>query len=118
MIACPRPISCVYSRRISDLVALLRQAVCKVCCRNPHLDRHIAARRIQLGESRSLQRRLQIHPVIDDVRNKLRVRQRLIESAHDAEPGVHIALFHERRNNRVQGTLAAREHIRMLADRA
>ena len=56
-------------------------------------------------------------PVIDDVGDELRVRLRLVQSAHDAEADVHVVLLHEPRNDGVERALPRREHVRDVPDR-
>ena len=64
-----------------------------------------------LGESPGLERLLDGDPVVDDVRDELRVRLRLVPAAHDAEPDLHVVLLHERRDDRVQRPLARRQRV-------
>jgi hypothetical protein len=47
---------------------------------------------------------LNIHAEIDNVGNKLRVRQCLVESAHDAERDPPIAALHKRGKDGVKRT--------------
>src|SRR5271169_3298536 len=75
------------------------------------LNRNLAPWSIGLREPRRLERLLDVHPVIDIIRRKLRMRQRLIGSSHDSESDVQIAALHERRNDGVEGPLASREHV-------
>ena len=91
---------------------------CSVCGRHAIFDRNVAAGGIALGEARRFQRRLNVHPVIDDIGDELRVRQRLVRPAHDAEADMLIAAFHESRNDGVERPLAAGEHVGMLRHRA
>src|ERR1700722_1723111 len=72
---------------------------------------HIAAFEGSLGKPWFLERGLHVHSVIHHIRDKLRVRLRLVPSAHDAEPDVNVALLHERRNNRVQRPLMPGQRI-------
>ena len=72
----------------------------------------------ELGKAGRLHRGLNILIGIDDVRDILRVRLRLIPSAHDAERDAHVALFHERRNDGMQRALVRRESVRANWDRA
>ena len=74
--ACPRPNDSTYSRRDPDDVAALGELL-QGLLRHSGFDRHFATRRAALRKARRFQRFLDIHPVIDQVRNKLRVRQRL-----------------------------------------
>ena len=62
-------------------------------------------------EARLFHRGLNVHVVVDDVGNKLRVRQRLIHSSHDAETDVLVPVFHEGGNDGVEGTFVAGKRI-------
>ena len=73
--------------------------------RHARFDGDVAARRRFLREARGFERRLNVHSVVDHVGNELRVRQRLIGSAHDAEPDVHIAALHECGNDGLESGL-------------
>ena len=81
--------------------------------RNQRFDVHVAAGERALREAAGLERLLDVEAEVGDVGHELRVRLRLVEAAHDAEPDPHVALFHERRDDRVQRALARREHVRM-----
>src|ERR1700685_4594070 len=81
---------------------------------NPRLDVHVATGKGLLRESRRIQRALHVHTVIDNIRDKLGMRLRLIPAAHNAESDSHIALLHESRDNRMDRPLAARQNIRMV----
>ncbi len=72
---------------------------------------HVAAIESVLGEARSFERGLNIHLVIGNVGDELRVRLGLIESAHDSEGDALIAARHEAGNDRVQRALVAGEGI-------
>ena len=50
--------------------------------------------------------------MVSQIRNKLRVRQRLIRPAHNPKTNVQIVFLHNARNNRVKRALARRERIR------
>src|SRR5207244_3295784 len=53
------------------------------------LDCNIAIQRLAVnGKTRHLYRSLDVHPVIDNIRNKLRMCQWLIGAAHDSEADV------------------------------
>ena len=54
--------------------------------RNQCFDVHVGAGEGQLGEAARLERLLDVEPVVDDVRDKLRVGLGLVEAAHDSEP--------------------------------
>ena len=81
--------------------------------RHPILDHHVAAAKGQLGEARSFQRRLDVHVVVHQVRNELRVRLRLVVAAHDAEADVDVVLLHEGRDDGVQRPFARRKRVGM-----
>src|SRR5580658_3152655 len=79
--------------------------------RNTVLQIHIAAGKRVFAEPRSLQSFLNIHSEIYDVGNELRVRLRLIETAHDSERNPFLPVTHETRNDRMQRPLVAGELI-------
>ena len=81
---------------------------------NQLFDRHIAAGEGGLREAAGLERLLDVEAAVGNARDELRVRLRLIEPAHDAEPDAHGVLLHERGNDRVQRSLARREHVGMV----
>src|SRR6185295_18037648 len=70
--------------------------------RNTLLDPHLTSARVRIHESRGIERLLDIHPEIDNVGDELSVRLGLVPAADDAEADVHVALLHERRNNRME----------------
>ena len=72
---------------------------------------NIAAFEGVLGEARLFERGLDVHAVVDDVGDELRVGLRLVPAAHDAEADVDVALLHEGRDDGVQGTLVSGERI-------
>src|SRR5437867_13247988 len=75
-------------------------------------DCNIAMQRLAVNsKTRHLYRSLDAHPVIDNIRNKLRMCQWLSGAAHDSEADVDIVFFHERGNEGVKGTLARSERI-------
>ncbi len=63
--------------------------------RHAGLQLHVTALRACLGEARGLQRRLRVHAVVGHVGDELRVGQRLVGAAHDAE-GHHRAVFFQK----------------------
>ena len=75
------------------------------------LDDDAAAELLAIREARLFHRGLHVHVVIDDIRDELRVRERLIESTHDAEADLLIAALHEGGNDRVEGALASGERV-------
>ena len=79
-----------------DLVAALGKLL-QGAGGHARFNRDVAAGGVALGEARRFQRRLQVHAVIDDIGDELRVRQRLIRAAHDAEADVLVAALHEGR---------------------
>ena len=52
---------------------------------NPALDGNIASFERQLRKAGRFERRLDVHAVVDEVRDELSVRLRLVPAAHDAE---------------------------------
>ncbi len=80
----------------------------------PRSDGDIAAGRRFLREARGFERGLYIHSVIDNIRDKLRMRQRLIRSAHDAETDMHVAALHVGGDDGMKRPLASREHVGRL----
>src|SRR5262249_25528617 len=74
-----------------------------------HLD--IASLESQLGEPRRLERHLDVHAEINHIRDKPRVRLRLVPSAHDAEADRDAVLLHEGRDDGVQRTLASGKRV-------
>ena len=73
-----------------NLVPLLRQ---RQTDRRGHtrFHRDVAAGEGELGHARGFERRLDVHAVIDHVRDELHVGLRLVPSAHDAEGHLHVA---------------------------
>src|SRR5690348_17082100 len=69
--------------------------------RKPVLHHHVASRKRVLRESRRFHRRLNIHFEVRYVSHKLRMRLRLVPSAHDSERDPRLALLRERRNDRM-----------------
>src|SRR5215472_11394033 len=63
------------------------------------------------GEAGGFHRRLQVHPIINNVRNELGVSERLVGSAHDPESDVVVTMLHEGWNDGMKGTLAGGERI-------
>ena len=74
--------------------------------------RDVTAIESVLGEARSFERGLDVHFIIGNIGDELRVRLGLIESAHDAKCDALIAARHEAGNDRVQRALVARESVR------
>src|SRR4029078_10225921 len=66
-----------------------------------------------LRTARRVERDLNVHSEIDDVRDELRVRLRLVPPTHDAEGDARVATFHERLDDCMNGPLATGEHIRV-----
>ncbi len=81
--------------------------------RHARFHDHVASAERQLRHARRLERRLDVHPLIDDVADELRVRLRLIPAAHDAEGDSHLVLRHEAWNDRVERPLARLERVRV-----
>src|SRR5713101_8280297 len=82
--------------------------------RDARLDLHVQALESALRESRCFQCSLDVHSEVDDIRNELGVRLRLIPSAHDSKTNPHVSLLQESRDDRVERSLARRENIRVL----
>ena len=82
--------------------------------RNAILHIDIAACKSSLAEPGGLQSFLNIHSEIDDVGDELRVRLRLVVSAHDPEADVNVVLFDERGDDGVQRPLARLKRVGML----
>ena len=72
-----------------------------------HLD--IAAFEGVLGEAWLFERGLDIHSVVDDIGDELRVRLCLVPASHDAEADVHVPLLHKGRDDGVQRALVSGE---------
>ena len=74
--------------------------------RNPRLNHYVAPAHWADGEARILQRLLNIHTIIDHIRNKLRVSEGLVRAPHDAEANMLISMLHERQPGQlsVQGS--------------
>src|SRR5215469_16774930 len=79
--------------------------------RHAGLNHNVAAAFRANGETRILKSGLDVHAIVDEIRNKLSVSEWLVCSAHDAETNVLVSLFHERRNDCVEGALARGEHV-------
>src|SRR3954454_18118544 len=63
------------------------------------------------SKSRSLQRLLNVHAVIGNVGNELRMRQRLVCAAHNSKTDVLISAFHKGRDDGVERAFVWREYI-------
>src|SRR5947199_3703335 len=77
-------------------------------------DPHIAAPHRELREPRRFERRLNIHLVIDEIRNELRLGMRLIDASHNPKADVCVATLHESGNDRVEWPLVRSQYIGML----
>jgi hypothetical protein len=93
-----------------DLVATLRESGADVG-RDGLLHLYIATLEGLLGEARLLERSLDVHSVVNNVGDKLRVRLSLVPASHDAEADVHIALLHEGRNDGVKRALVSFKRV-------
>src|SRR5579884_2179290 len=60
------------------------------------------------------ERLLDVHPVVRNVRDELRVREWLICPTHDAEADVLVSSLHKRRNDGVKRTLMRRDYVRRV----
>src|SRR5256885_4142687 len=94
-----------------NLVSLRRQFV-PCLLRKAILHDHIATAERWLRKARRFHRGLNVHFIVSQIRNVLRVRLRLVPSAHDAKRHAHIALLREGGNNRMQRPLAPCQHVR------
>ena len=63
--------------------------------RHAGFDRDRTSALVGDGEARVLERRLDVHAIVDDIRHELRMRQRLIRAAHNAESDMQVAALHE-----------------------
>src|SRR3954451_24045176 len=72
------------------------------------LDEEVATAPGGFGEARGFERELDVHAVVDDVGDELRVGLCLVETAHDAEADVDAVLLHEGRDDGVEGAFAGR----------
>src|SRR5882724_3447393 len=94
-----------------NLVPFRRQFVPRLL-RKAILHDHVATAERWLRKARRFHRRLNVHFVVSQIRNVLRVCLRLVPSAHDAKRHAYIALLREGGNNRMQRPLAPRQHVR------
>src|SRR6202158_3814158 len=97
-----------------NLVPLGRQFIARRR-RNAVLHHHVAACKRKLRKPWRLQRRLNVHLEVRDVRDELRVRLRLIPSAHNAKCHSRLASLRESGNDGVARPLAPRQRIRRSA---
>ena len=104
--AWPRPICWVYSLATSTSWPRSRNCL-MVCPGTTRFDRDLAPVGGRFGEARGFERALNIHPEVHHIGDELRMRQRLIRPAHDAESDMQIAFLHERGNDGVKRALAA-----------
>jgi hypothetical protein len=66
----------------------------------------IQVRHLCTASKRSGGRSLDVHAVVDNIRNELRMSERLIQATHDTEANVLVALLHEGGDNGVEWALA------------
>ena len=78
------------------------------------LDLHVAAGEGALREPAGLERLLRRQAEVGDVGHELRVRLRLVPSAHDPEGDPRAVLLHEPRDDRVERPLARRQRVRVV----
>src|SRR5262249_28945474 len=110
----PTHLRCVLLAN-GQIVALVAQRLQDVRL-HARLNYDLAAHMVSGNrESRRFQRSLKIHAVVHEVRNKLRVSQRLVRASHDAKADMNVAALHERRNDRVEWPLARLQCIGMVA---
>src|SRR5258706_7050383 len=81
------------------------------------LNAHVASAQRLFDEARGCERSLNIHAVIDYVRDELSLRLRLVGAAHDTESDFLLAFLHERGNDGVIRALARSKRVRMLGVR-
>ena len=74
-------------------------------CRNAIFQLDIASRERGLCEARGFHRCLNVLIEVHNVRDELRVRLRLVPSAHDSERNPNLIFFHERGDDGVQRPL-------------
>src|SRR5208282_2030568 len=79
--------------------------------RNARFDYDFAAELLAIGKTRFFHRSLNVHVVVDDIGNELRMSQRLIQPAHDAETDVLVTSLHEAGNDGMKRALAADKGI-------
>src|SRR5215216_6293454 len=72
---------------------------------------NVATSKGELGKAGCFEGGLQVHFVIHEVGNELRVRLRLVPATHDAKRDSDVAIGHERGDNSMQRTLASGENI-------
>src|ERR1017187_7918357 len=78
---------------------------------NAGLDHDSAAKLLAIRKPRFFHRSLNIHVVVGDVGHKLRMSQRLIQPAHDAEADVLVASLHEGGDDGMERALVAGKHV-------
>ncbi len=76
------------------------------------LQIHVASGEREFREARGFKRSLNILVEVDDVRYELRVRLRLIPSAHNAEGDSNLIFLHECGDDGVQRTLVTCKRVR------
>src|SRR5262245_60694668 len=77
-------------------------------CGDQRFDIHVTTFEGHFAEPSGFERLLNVEIEIRDIGDELRMRLRLIESSHDSKADPHAILFHEARNDGVEGTLAGR----------
>src|SRR5208283_1512554 len=80
--------------------------------RHAGLDEDVAAYFVTDGEAGFFNGGLNVHVVVDQVRDKLSVGERLIHAAHDPEADVLRAAFHEGWDDGAEGPLSAGQSVR------
>src|ERR1700722_1352550 len=87
---------------------------CEFGLRGPReaiLDEQVAAGEGVLRKAGSLERGLNVHLEIDDIRDELRVGLRLIPTAHDAEGDAYVAVLRECRDDGVERALVSGQRV-------
>src|ERR1700679_264096 len=95
----------------SDLVAPLREAITDVG-RDGLLHLDIATLKGSFREAGLFERSLDVHTIVNNVGDELRVGLSLVPAAHDAEADMDLALLHEGRDDGVERPLMSGEGVR------
>src|ERR1700683_231767 len=77
--------------------------LCANACRDAVLDLDIASGPGRLGEPCGFQSCLDVHPEVDNIRNELCLRLRLVPTAQNVESDPLVVSRHKARNDGVQG---------------
>src|SRR5579872_6727300 len=77
------------------------------------LDAHVATGEGALRKTSGFEGLLNIETEVGDIGDELCVRLGLVESTHDTEADLYVALLHECGDDGVQRAFARREHVRV-----